>query len=214
MLIIDHLTFRHDKHSLLYDFSLSAEKSTITAISGRSGSGKSTLLDLIAGFQQPASGGLTWNQQNIAHLPPAQRPVTTLFQNNNLFEHRTTLDNVVVGINPSIPASGEDVDKAQHALDSVGLSGYATQRVNKLSGGQRQRVAIARALIGDRGIVLLDEPLSALDQQTRLEMLPLIRGLADKRQYALIMVTHDLADSEAIADHHYEIDNGKLTLLR
>lgn len=213
MLTIDNLTFRYDKKSALYQFSLAAEKSTITAISGRSGSGKSTLLDLIAGFLLPASGTLYWENNDISRLPADKRPVTTLFQHNNLFEHRTALDNVVVGINPAIPASGDDVNSAKQVLDSVGLGEYTMQRVSKLSGGQRQRVAIARALIRKRGIVLLDEPLSALDQQTRLETLPLIRDLADQQQYAVIMVTHDLADSEAIADHHYEVAEGRLLQL-
>lgn len=213
MLTLDNLTFRYNKQSAAYQFSLTAEKSTITAISGRSGSGKSTLLDLIAGFQLPETGSLYWNKQDITHLPPDKRPVTTLFQQNNLFEHRTALDNVVVGINPAIPASGDEVNRAKQALDSVGLNNYHMQRVSKLSGGQRQRVAIARALIRNRGIVLLDEPLSALDQQTRLEMLSLIRDLADQQQYAVIMVTHDLADSEKITDKHYVVAEGRLTQL-
>lgn len=213
MLTLDNLTFRYNKQSAAYQFSLTAEKSTITAISGRSGSGKSTLLDLIAGFQLPESGSLYWNKQDITHLSPDKRPVTTLFQQNNLFEHRTALDNVVVGINPAIPASGDEVNRAKQALDSVGLNNYHMQRVSKLSGGQRQRVAIARALIRNRGIVLLDEPLSALDQQTRLEMLSLIRDLADQQQYAVIMVTHDLADSEKITDKHYVVAEGRLTQL-
>ena len=213
MLRLDNLTFQYSEQATLYNFSLQVERAKVIAISGRSGSGKSTLLDLIAGFLKPLSGDLYWEQQNITHLAPDKRPVTTLFQKNNLFEHRNAIDNVVVGINPAIPKKGPDTEKAKNALDAVGLSNHHLQQVNSLSGGQRQRVAIARALIRQRGIVLLDEPLSALDTQTRDEMLSLIKALAVRQQYAVIMVTHDLRDSDAIADSHYEVIDGSLNQL-
>jgi len=213
MLQLDKLTFQYPGSATQYNFSLNAEKAKVIAISGRSGSGKSTLLDLIAGFLAPISGSLYWEQKNITSLAPDKRPVTTLFQKNNLFEHRNAIDNVVVGINPSIPKKGPDTDKAKQALDAVGLGDHHLQRVNSLSGGQRQRVAIARALIRQRGIVLLDEPLSALDTQTRDEMLTLIRALAEHQHYTVIMVTHDHRDSDAIADDHYEVIDGSLRQL-
>lgn len=210
MLRIENLRFKHPGQSEGYDFSMTAERSTITAISGRSGSGKSTLLDLMAGFLLPDSGIISWDQKNLIPLPPDKRPVTTLFQSNNLFDHRNAIDNVVVGINPAIPKTGPDVDTARRTLDSVGLTDYYYKRVSKLSGGQQQRVAIARALIRQRGIVLLDEPFSALDQQTRDEMLTLVNGLATNQKYTVIMVTHDLSDAKAIADVHLEIIDGNL----
>lgn len=213
MLQLDKLTFQYSENAARYNFSLTAEKAKVIAISGRSGSGKSTLLDLIAGFLAPLSGSLYWEQKNITSLAPDQRPVTTLFQKNNLFEHRNAIDNVVVGINPAIPRKGPDTDKAKKALDAVGLGNHYLQRVNSLSGGQRQRVAIARALIRQRGIVLLDEPLSALDTQTRDEMLSLIKALAEHQHYTVIMVTHDHRDSDAIADDHYEVIDGSLRQL-
>ena len=213
MLQLDNLSFQYTENTTRYLFSLTAEKATVVAISGKSGSGKSTLLDLIAGFLAPLSGSLYWEQKNITKLATDKRPVTTLFQKNNLFEHRNAIDNVVVGINPAIPQKGPDVSKAKKALSDVGLENHYLQRVSSLSGGQRQRVAIARALIRERGIVLLDEPLSALDSQTRTEMLSLIKALAIHQHYTVIMVTHDNRDADAIADDQYEVVDGRLNRL-
>lgn len=182
----------------------------ITCISGRSGSGKSTLLDLIAGFLKPSHGALWWSDNNFTSLAPDKRPVTTVFQNDNLFEHRNAVDNVVVGINPKVPRRGDDVERAKKALASVGLKSFYCTRVSQLSGGQQQRVAIARSILRDSKVILLDEPFSALDQTTRSEMLTLIRQLATDKARAVIMVTHDLRDCEAIGDSHYVIENGQL----
>lgn len=210
MLKLDAVQFQYNRDSELYDFSLQVPPGTITCVSGRSGSGKSTLLDLIAGFQLPSSGTLWWSDSNFTQLPPDKRPVTTVFQRNNLFEHRNAIDNVVVGINPKIPKHGKDSELAKAALDSVGLSEFTHTRVSKLSGGQQQRVAIARAILRQSKVILLDEPFSALDQQTRQSMLTLVRSLATEQQRAIIMVTHDLRDADAIADNHFVIENQQL----
>jgi len=210
MLRLDSVQFQYNTGDSPYDFSLEVNAGEITCISGRSGSGKSTLLDLIAGFLKPSKGELWWSDTNFTAFPPDKRPVTTVFQHNNLFEHRNAIDNVVVGINPKVPKRGEDVERAKLALTSVGLEDFYQTRVTQLSGGQQQRVAIARAILRDSKVILLDEPFSALDSQTRTEMLHLIRELATDKQRAIIMVTHDLRDCEAIADSHYAIENGKL----
>lgn len=210
MLRLDSVRFQYNSEDTPYEFSLTVNAGEITCISGRSGSGKSTLLDLIAGFLQPSKGALWWCDNNFTALPPDKRPVTTVFQHNNLFEHRNAIDNVVVGINPKVPKRGEDVERAKAALASVGLENFCDTRVTQLSGGQQQRVAIARAILRDSKVILLDEPFSALDSQTRSEMLNLISKLATDKQRAIIMVTHDLRDCEAIADSHYAIENGTL----
>jgi len=186
------------------------EAAGIALIILASGSGKSTLLDLIAGFLSPASGEILWQNQNITYLEPHARPVTTVFQKHNLFEHRCAIDNVVVGINPHVPKTGADVERAQRALQDVGLGEFTHTRVDKLSGGQQQRVAIARAMIRDSKIVLLDEPFSALDQDTRQSMLSLVRTLANNTQCVVIMVTHDLRDCHAIADKIFETADATL----
>ncbi len=210
MLSLQNVRFAYPGSETVYDFSLQVTAGEISCISGRSGSGKSTLLDLIAGFQPPVSGAIHWHQKDFTHLPPDKRPVTTVFQRNNLFEHRNAIDNVVVGINPKVPKQGHDVERAKAALTTVGLQDYFDTQVTLLSGGQQQRVAIARAVLRDAGVILLDEPFSALDQTTRAEMLSLIRTLTTKSARAVIMVTHDLRDCEAIADSHYVIEQGTL----
>ncbi len=210
MLHLDAVCFQHTPDTDPYRFNLSVARGTITAISGRSGSGKSTLLDLIAGFLLPSSGHLYWHDQEITALAPDKRPVTTVFQKNNLFEHRNTVDNVVVGIDPSVPSAGPAVARAREILASVGLSKFEKQRVSNLSGGQQQRVALARALIRASGVILLDEPFSALDTETRSHMLSLVRQIADQSSRAIIMVTHDINDSKAIADEHFHLAHGEL----
>ncbi len=210
MLKVDHIVFSYEPQVSPYRFSLALNRGEIATLHGRSGSGKSTLLDLIAGFQRPVSGEMTWCDQVFTHLPPKQRPVTSVFQRNNLFEHRTALDNVLVGINPSLPKRGADVDNAIQALADVGLANQTYQRASTLSGGQQQRVAIARVSLRKKGIVLLDEPFSALDPQTRTEMLALVKALARKQNSTIIMVTHDQRDADAIADVQLEIVNGEL----
>lgn len=214
MLRLDDIHFRYNAGSEKYRFNLTVEKGVIAAISGRSGSGKSTLLDLVAGFLEPTAGHIYWAETDITSFPPDKRPVTTLFQKNNLFEHRNALDNVVVGVDPKIPATGVSVDRARAALASVGLADYTQQRVSTLSGGQQQRVAIARALVRPAPLILLDEPFSALDLDTRNEMLALVRQIANNEDRCILMVTHDISDCNAIADVHYSVESGVLELVQ
>lgn len=213
MLKLDSVVFHYPQSITQYQFTLQAEVGSVTAITGNSGSGKSTLLDLIAGFLFADSGDINWNQKRITRLAPAARPVTTLFQRNNLFEHRNAIDNVTVGINPKIPTKGEDYEIALAALASVGLAGFEKQTASQLSGGQQQRVAIARALARKSPIIQFDEPFSALDQNTREEMLSLVRNLATTYGCTVLLVTHSMADCEAIADQRYNISDGVLHLL-
>ena len=210
MLTLDSVEFQYQRDSPRYHFSMQVDAGGISCVSGRSGSGKSTLLDLIAGFQRPTSGNILWSEQELTTLPPNKRPVTTVFQRNNLFEHRNAVDNVVVGINPNVPKQGTEVERALNVLDSVGLREFANTRVSKLSGGQQQRVAIARAILRQSKIILLDEPFNGLDQQTRNDMLSLVQQLATKELCAIVLVTHDLRDCEAVSDTHYVLDAGQL----
>lgn len=210
MLHLDSVKFQYNRESTLYDFSLSLMPAQVIGISGVSGSGKSTLLDLIAGFLTPVSGSIWWGDHEITHRAPHLRPVTTVFQKHNLFEHRSAVDNVVVGINSRVPKKGPDVELAHAALQEVGLADFTHVRVDKLSGGQQQRVAIARAMIRESKVILLDEPFSALDQDTRQSMLSLVRTLANDKQCAILMVTHDLRDCNAIADKVFVTEDGTL----
>jgi len=211
LLNLDSVEFKYPQTTNPYSFNLQAGAGSVTAITGKSGCGKSTLLDLIAGFLAVNSGEIYWHDQRLTNMPPATRPVTTVFQRNNLFEHRNAIDNVIVGIDPKIPTRGVEYDTAAAALATVGLAGLEKSRASQLSGGQQQRVAIARALVRKSPLIQFDEPFSALDQQTRAQMLSLVRELATTHQCAVLMVTHNIDDCEAIADKRYEILNGSLT---
>ncbi|MEM7255802.1 MAG: ATP-binding cassette domain-containing protein [Pseudomonadota bacterium] len=212
MLLLDNLVFQYTPDTPTYRFSLSLAAGDIATVHGLSGSGKSTLLDLIAGFLQPSSGELLWHRESFTGKRPKDRPVTFVFQRNNLFEHRSAIDNVLIGIDPTLKKHGQNYQQAVNALGTVGLSNHVNQRVSTLSGGQQQRVALARASLRNKGILLLDEPFSALDPSTRHDMLLLVQQLAAAQNNAVIMVTHDQRDADAIASHRYRIQQGELQL--
>lgn len=178
-------------------------------MSGASGSGKSTLLDLLAGFLQPASGSLDLDGLALLPLPPERRPVSLLLQADNLFEHLSASENVALGL-------PRDIDKASAreriaaALAEVGLSGFEMQLAANLSGGQKQRVALARTLLRDRPVLLLDEPFSALDDETRRTTRDLVGELTRRHGWHTVLVSHHADDIAALASRHYRIVEGKL----
>ena len=199
--------YKNADHENRYNFSLEANRGEIVGIIGASGNGKSTLLDLISGFLEPLSGSIVFDNHEITKLPPEKRPITILFQNHNLFEHLSVEKNIMLGVKNS---QTKQIDKI---LQDVGLEGNQKKRASALSGGQQQRVALARALLRDKPILLLDEPFTGLDFQTREEMLKLVLNITKSKNICTIMVTHDLNDCEKIADKTYEVKDGKLTLL-
>jgi len=208
MLKIANLTYSYDK--TVYDFSLHVEKNKIVGIIGESGSGKSTLLDLIAGFLTPLSGSMTFENEDIVLLSAEKRPVTTLFQKYNTFEHLSVIQNVLLGISTSLKPKEQDLKEVKLILKEVGLEGFEDKLASSLSGGQSQRVALARSLLRKKPILLLDEPFTGLDFETRKKMLNLVKNIATKRKLYTIMVTHDLNDCELIANSVYKVYDGKL----
>jgi thiamine transport system ATP-binding protein len=212
MLKIDNLHYKY-KDSELYDFSMRVKEGEIVAILGQSGSGKSTLLDLIAGFISANSGALTLDGEDLTSLSVEQRPLTILFQNHNLFEHLSVQKNILLGISKTLKSSQEDIAKVEEILKEVGLEGYTHKLSSTLSGGQQQRVALARALIRQKPILLLDEPFTGLDMQTRLQMLELVRKISTKNALHTIMVTHEQQDCDLIADRVYRVQNHQLVEL-
>jgi thiamine transport system ATP-binding protein len=204
VLALDHVTFGYGAAST-YDFTMEAVAGEVTAIRGASGSGKSTLLDLIAGFLEPASGTIRIDGNNVNRLPPEQRPVSILFQSETLFEHLTAARNVALGLPHPDPA------RVAAALTELGLSDLATQRAATLSGGQKQRVALARTLLRNKPVLLLDEPFSALDDETRASTRSLVQSLTRKQEWATVLVTHHADDIGAIADRVYRLEAGRLT---
>ena len=192
-----------------YAFSMTAAPGEITAVSGPSGSGKSTLLDLIAGFLQPTSGRLALDARDLIPLPPEQRPVSILFQSETLFEHLSAARNIALGLSGG--TSQADVERrVLAALAEVGLPDIGAQRAATLSGGQKQRVALARTLLRARPVLLLDEPFSALDDETRATIRVLVGDLTQRHGWATVLVSHHGDDVEALARRRFRIEGGRL----
>ncbi|MCJ8138261.1 ATP-binding cassette domain-containing protein [Falsirhodobacter halotolerans] len=179
------------------DFRLSADWSVgqgaRVAVLGPSGAGKSTLLMMLAGFVAPTSGAVRWGGQDLSRTPPDRRPMTILFQDQNLFPHLTLAQNLGLGISPRLRLSRADHARIAAVLDRVGLAGLEARRPAQVSGGQQGRAALARALLRDRPVLLLDEPFAALGPALKAEMLDLVLDTAAEK--TVLMVTHDPADA-------------------
>ncbi len=213
MLRVERLSYRHiGGETYRYDLTVAAGE--LVGLTGRSGAGKSTLLDLIAGFLAPECGRVEIDGQDVLPLPPERRPLTILFQRHNLFEHLTAETNVALGIRPNLKLDATQTAQVHTALEEVGIGGMARRFAHTLSGGEQQRVALARTLVRDRPVLLLDEPFSALDEETRVEMLALVRRLVDARNTACLMVTHDRRDCDRIADRHLVLKQGRIEAAR
>ncbi len=196
MLQLDRLTLTQGTFRLTADWS--APPATRIAVMGPSGAGKSTLLSAIAGFLPPTEGRILWKGQDLAPVPMGKRPVTILFQDQNLFPHLTIAQNLGLGLRPDLRLSPEERTRIDLALDRVGLAGLGPRRPAQLSGGQASRAALARALLRARPVLLLDEPFAALGPALRAEMLTLVREVADATEALILMVTHDPKDAVAL----------------
>ncbi|PRK73711.1 Thiamine import ATP-binding protein ThiQ [Haemophilus influenzae] len=195
-------------------FNLNVKAGERVAIIGESGAGKRTLLNLIAGFEFPAQGEIWLNDKNHTRSAPYERPVSMLFQENNLFPHLTVQQNLALGIKPSLKLTALEQEKIEQAACSVGLGDYLERLPNSLSGGQKQRVALARCLLRDKPILLLDEPFSALDQKLRVEMLALIAKLCDEKDLTLLLVTHQPSELIGSIDQVLVVENGQISQLQ
>lgn len=185
------------------DFRLSAGLSVAAgarvAIIGPSGAGKSTLLNTIAGFVAPVAGRICWDGRDLGGLSPGARPVSVIFQDNNLFGHLSVFQNIALGLQPSLKLSDAEHDQVVQAITRVGLKGLAQRKPAALSGGQQSRVALARVLVRSRPLLLLDEPFGALGPALRDEMLDLVAELVAASGATLLMVTHAPGDALRIA---------------
>ena len=206
MLTVEDLIIRQDDFILRGAFAL--QTGAVVAVIGPSGGGKSTLLNVIAGFFDPAAGRVFWDGRDITTLPPAQRPVAMLFQDNNLFPHLTVAQNVALGIRPDLRLDEKDRERVAQALARVGLEGFEARKPAALSGGQQGRVALARVLVQRRPLILLDEPFAALGPALKAEMLDLVADLAAETGATLLIVTHDPADARRIASQVILVADG------
>lgn len=210
MLALEGLRFTQDGFTL----SLSGEVPAggRVALLGASGSGKSTLLSLIAGFAWPDAGRILWDGRDISRAPVADRPVSILFQDGNLFPHLSVADNVALGLRPDLRLDLADRARVAESLSQVGLADLAARKPGALSGGQQARVALARMLLRERPLALLDEPFAALDPGLKAEMLAQVAALCTARGLTLVMACHDLRDAERLCDRLWLLDEGRLVL--
>ena len=177
---------------------------------GPSGSGKTTCLRMIAGFDRPTSGKIVLHGKDVTHLPPYERDVNTVFQDYALFPHMTVGENVGYGLMIKKVAKAERQQRVAKAMEMVRLSGFEGRKPAQLSGGQRQRVALARALINEPSVLLLDEPLGALDLKLRQEMQVELKSLQQRLGITFIYVTHDQEEALSMSDRLAVFNHGRI----
>jgi putative spermidine/putrescine transport system ATP-binding protein len=194
----------------LDDVSLSVAPGEFVTLLGPSGSGKTTLLMVLAGFVRPSGGSIDLGGTEVVRLPPHKREIGMVFQNYALFPHMSVGGNIAYPLKLRGVGKREVAERVQAALDLVQLGGYAERRIDQLSGGQRQRVALARAIVFEPRILLMDEPLSALDKQLRERMQIEIRRLHDRLGMTTVAVTHDQREALTMSDRVAVLDHGRL----
>ncbi|MDC7710774.1 ABC transporter ATP-binding protein [Vogesella indigofera] len=206
-----HKVSRHyDSVRAVDDISLDIAEGEFFSMLGPSGSGKTTSLRLIAGFEQPTSGSIRIFGQEAAGLPPNLRAVNTVFQDYALFPHMNVLDNVAYGLMLKGVAKSERHRRAEEMLELVKLGQYGSRRPSALSGGQRQRVALARALILQPRVLLLDEPLGALDLKLREQMQTELKSLQRQLGITFVFVTHDQGEAMSMSDRVAVFNKGRI----
>jgi len=193
-----------------FSFDIAMTDGAITALTGPSGSGKSTLLNLIAGFEIPESGRILIAGEDVTHAHPSKRPISLVFQDNNLFAHLDLVTNIGLGVDPSLKLSREDRVRISQSLERVGLAGFETRKPGTLSGGERQRAAFARVLVRKRPVLLMDEPFAALDPELRASMASLLLDLHRETGNTVVIVSHDRAEVQKLADVVVAVDDGTI----
>jgi len=205
---LDKVSFAYAEQALAFDTTIQA--ASVTAIMGASGSGKSTLLNLVAGFEIPDSGRVLFGSRDLTQAPPAERPVSMVFQENNLFSHLTVEQNVGLGRSPALKLAEQDRQDIAAALQRTGLTGKEKRLPRDLSGGERQRVALARVLVRDRPVLLLDEPFASLGPALRDDMLGLLADLHTERRMTVLFVTHHPEDARKVSDRVIFLEAGHI----
>lgn len=214
MLEIDSLAFRYATGGAAsMSFSLTVEAGELVCLIGPSGAGKSTLLHLLAGFLQPTAGHIRVDGSPIEHLPVAERPITIVFQQHNLFPHLDLYANVALGIAPSLSLDSDQRDAVDAAFARVDLDGLQRRKPGEVSGGQRQRTALARALVRARPVLLLDEAFGALGPAQRRELILLVKTLVAERQMAALMVSHQPRDARIAAERTAFVLDGRIAAI-
>ena len=208
--VLKNVSKSFDDEMILKSVDLELEKGKFYTLLGPSGCGKTTILNLIAGFLDANSGEIYINGENVLDVPASKRKVNTVFQNYSLFPHMNVFDNVAFGL--EIKKTDKKIIKkeVEKALDMVNLSGFEKREISQMSGGQRQRVALARSLVLSPKLLLLDEPLSNLDQKLRVSMRLLIKNIQKNLGTTMIFVTHDQNEAFELADDIILMNKGKI----
>lgn len=198
-----------DGFNAVEDFNLTVQRGEFVTFLGPSGCGKTTTLRMIAGFDMPSEGEILLNGEDISMLPPNKRPINTVFQRYALFPHLNIFDNIAFGLKLKKLPKDEIVKKVKKALEMVDLEGFEKRKISTLSGGQQQRIAIARALVNEPEILLLDEPLGALDLKMRKEMQLELKSIHEKLGITFIYVTHDQEEALTMSDKIVVMSEGR-----
>lgn len=208
--VIEHLSKDYDDFHALKDVSLSIKAGEFFSILGPSGCGKTTLLRIIAGFEFPDSGSVFLGDQDILNLPPEKRDCNTIFQSYALFPHLSIYENIAFPLRLKKVSEEIIKEKVNKYIQLVQLDGHEHKKPNQVSGGQRQRVAIARALINEPKVLLLDEPLSALDAKLRSNLLIDLDTIHDKIGITFIYITHDQNEALSVSDRIAVMNKGEI----
>ena len=199
-----------DDTVVVEDFNLTVKKGEFVTFLGPSGCGKTTTLRMIAGFEFPTEGEILLNGEDISKLPPNLRPINTVFQRYALFPHLNVYENVAFGLNLKNLPKSEIKEKVRNVLEVVDLEGFEKRRISTLSGGQQQRIAIARAIVNEPDILLLDEPLGALDLKMRKEMQLELKSMHERLGITFIYVTHDQEEALTMSDKVVVMSDGMI----
>lgn len=206
----DKVTKAYDENVVLKEVSFTIEQGKFYTLLGPSGCGKTTILRLIAGFSEASAGEILLEGKRVNDIPPNQRKVNTVFQDYALFPHLNVFDNIAFGLSIKKMPKAQITEKVAEVLRLVQLSGFESREISEMSGGQRQRVAIARALANEPEVLLLDEPLSALDLKLRMAMQYELRELQQRLGITFIFVTHDQEEALAMSDEIFVLNKGEI----
>jgi iron(III) transport system ATP-binding protein len=198
------------QHAAVQDVSVAIEDGTFCTLLGPSGCGKTTLLRMVAGFEEPSSGEILHDGDDVLGVPPYRRGLPMMFQSYALFPHMTVLDNVAYGLRIRKLPKAERAERAERALALLGIGDQRHKHPAQLSGGQQQRVALARCLVLEPRMILLDEPLSNLDAALRMEMRREIRSLQQRLGITALYVTHDQEEALAVSDRIIVMNQGRV----